>query len=170
MKFSSLIFVGVSLILSAQAQAAERALISSCKTQVGFDGSEMDIQIQIFRNADGGLIGESRTNGSGILTQKATVETHQVRAGLSAEDIETSESLNRGEALVVHAMALESMPEIGASAGMDLKEIRQVKTYIVGLEEQGDNPIGMTAIVEAQDGRGKAMGSYLGGFLIGKCQ
>lgn len=170
MKFSALLFVGASMILSAQAHAAERTLISNCKAQVSLGGPQSTIQIQIFKNADGRLVGESRTDNGRILAQKATVETHQVRAGLSAESIDSEENLNLGETLVVHAMMIESFDEMKASAGLELKDVREVTAYVVGLEEQGNNPIGMTAIVEACNGQGQAMGSYLGGFVVGKCQ
>ncbi|MFL5783083.1 MAG: hypothetical protein ACJ76H_00655 [Bacteriovoracaceae bacterium] len=119
------------------------------------------------------------TNGilKAVVTQKiegqtnsyedtATVGDYSVREGLS-ENTEP-EGLNKAEALVVHAMTLENDPvfEGRIKSGVDLKKVRGAKVYTIGEVTN----MGGTAIVEARDSKGKALGSYLGGFLISPCK
>jgi len=54
------------------------------------------------------------------------------------------------------------------SAGFDLSKVRTVTVYKMG--EDAENPIGATLIVEAFDSDKKALGSFLGGFLVAPCE
>ncbi len=96
----------------------------------------------------------------------ATIGDFPVREGLT--ETTEAEDLNPAETLVVHAMTLENDPvfEGKIRSGVALKKVRAAKVYSVGEVTN----MGGTAIVEARDSRGKALGSYLGGFLVSPCR
>jgi hypothetical protein len=85
-----------------------------------------------------------------------------VREGLS-EESDPDSGLNPAELLIVHAMSVESL---GLKSGIILSKVRAARVYTIGEVTN----MGGTAIVEARDGKGKLLGSYLGGFLVSPCK
>jgi hypothetical protein len=92
----------------------------------------------------------------------AAVGDFTVREGLN-EETDPDSGLNNAELLVVHAMSVESL---GLKSGIVLSKVRGAKVFTIG---EFTN-MGGTAIVEARDGKGKILGSYLGGFLVSPCK
>ncbi len=96
--------------------------------------------------------------------EKASVGDYSVRESLKPFDIGSNpDGPNLAENLVVHAMTVEPM---GMKSGIVLSKVRSAKVYFIG--EMAE--MGGTAIVEARDGKGKLLGSYLGGFLVSPCK
>jgi len=97
---------------------------------------------------------------------KAKIEKHKVRAGLSAD----SNGVNIGEALIINALSLENDPIFAGrfSSGLNLSKVRTVNVYIVG--SVPTDAVGITAIVEAFDELNNPLGSFLAGFLIAPCK
>jgi hypothetical protein len=55
-------------------------------------------------------------------------------------------------------------------SGINLALVRSVRVYGIGESEDGQPQMGQPAIIEAKDARGRVLGSFVGGFLVGTCQ
>lgn len=152
--------------LSLSAMAAP---VKTCNTSLSMPGeTPVPTKMEIF-DVGGKLSAKVTQTVEGQTSSyedSATSADYPVREGLT-ETTEV-EDLNPAESLVVHAMTLENDPvfEGKLKTGVALKKVRAAKIYTVG---EATN-MGGTAIVEARDARGKALGSYLGGFLISPCR
>ncbi len=160
MKKFIILAIGV-LTLSVTAQAN---LIKSCDTVLKTDDSEVQMKIEIFKRDH--KFTAAITQDGGTLTETVDVVLNKVRPGLSLDS--DLEKLNPVERVIAHAMILTEDPILAGtqSAGLDLKLIRSAKIYTIGATDG----MGVFAIVEARDQSGKALGSFVGGFLVGPCK
>jgi len=141
-------------------------VIKTCETDIKLDSDSVNTKI-VITSVDGKLEAKVTQNGNSYI-DSVVVEEGTVNSELSADVDAYDNDLNKLELLVVHAMALTEDPifEGTMSAGMDLKNIKSAKLYIVGKETK----FGSSTIVEAKDANGKDLGSFLGGFLVGACK
>lgn len=145
------------------------AVIKTCKTTLSMPDSDPVPSVMEIFEADGGYkarVTQKVEGQTSSYEDSASVSEHPVREGLT-ESTEV-EGLNPAEALIVHAMTLENDPvfEGKLRSGVALKKVRSAKIYAIGEVTN----MGGTAIVEARDSKNKALGSYLGGFLISPCK
>lgn len=148
--------------------AAPSTLIKNCSTvlpEVGEQTSQK-LDIRIIRKSDGTSVAFVRPEGKSRYEDEVLIEEHKIRAGLTQDS--DPDSLNSGESLIVHAMALEGDPEFQGAfqTGVELQRVRQVKVYQIGKKTR----FGSTSIVEARDQQGTDLGSFLGGFLVSACK
>ncbi len=159
----------MTAILLSLSFAAVSAPVKTCNTTLSMPGeTPVPTKMEIF-DVGGTLkatVTQTVDGQTNSYDDKATIGDYPVREGLTEEtDVE---DLNPAESLVVHAMTLENDPvfEGKIRSGVALKKVRAAKVYTVGETTN----MGGTAIVEARDSRGKALGSYLGGFLVSPCK
>lgn len=147
----------------------EAATLKTCKTTLSMPDSPSVASVFEIFEISGGVKAKVTQTVDGQKTSyedSASIAGYPVRSGLNASV--GPEGLNPAELLVVHAMMLESDPELGGkiSSGVRLSKVRAATVYTIG---EATN-MGSTAIVEARDATGKALGSYLGGFLVSPCK
>lgn len=179
MKFlASFVFLAA---LSTQAFSQE--LVKSCTFKFDDDYAGFSTNTFEVRKNGSGFTGTMITEVAGETTKvedAVTINNYKIRAGLSAdmiEDEEIGQTLNFGEGLIVHAMALTGDMDMGDeeedmgpnpfSAGLDLTKVRSVRVF-KAVGDEGD--IGAAAIVEAKDSKGTDLGSFMGGFLVLPCE
>ena len=142
------------------------APIKTCSTTLSMPG-EPSIPTKFEMNEGGVAVVTQKVEGETTsYEEKYVVEVNTVREGLTENsDMDT---LNTAEKLIVHAMNLENDPvfEGKLRTGVKLKNVRSAKVYLIGEVTN----MGGTAVVEASDRNGKALGSFLGGFLISACK
>ena len=169
----------MTLSLMASSAFAGDTIIKRCKTTLGpLDKESLPIDMDFkIVNRDGNIITVFTENVNGVKsTSESTAEinSYKVREGLEKNldnmDDGQLDTLNPGEMLILHAMAFDNDPEMNKvfnSGIKKLSQVRSVKTYLMNANPQD---IGSTTIVEAFDKNGKAMGSFLGGFLVSACK
>ncbi|MES2528352.1 MAG: hypothetical protein V4598_14795 [Bdellovibrionota bacterium] len=142
------------------------APVKTCSTVLSMPG-EASIPTK-FEMMEGGVavVTQKIEGESSSYEDKYVVEVNTVREGLTENS--DDEALNTAEKLIVHAMTLENDPvfEGKLRTGVKLKNVRSAKVYLIGEVTN----MGGTAVVEASDKNGKALGSFLGGFLISACK
>ncbi len=150
-----------SLILSV---AAHANLIKTCDTVLKTDDSEVAMKIEIFKRAN--KFSAEISQEGGTLTETVDVVENTVRTGITIDS--ELEKLNPVERIIAHAMILTEDPILAGtqSAGLDLKLVRSAKVYMIGATDG----MGVFAIVEARNQSGKALGSFVGGFVVGPCK
>ncbi len=157
------------ILLSLISFNALAAPVKTCNTTLSMPGeTPVPTKMEIIE-VEGKLVAKvtQKVDGQTVSYEEAaSVADFPVREGLT----ETSEveNLNTAETLVVHAMTLENDPvfEGKIRSGVALKKVRSARVYTVGETTN----MGGTAIVEARDAKNKALGSYLGGFLVSPCK
>jgi hypothetical protein len=167
----------VLAIVLALSTAAWAETVKTCRTTIAdpASGRPVNILLEILR-VDGALVGQITEKGEDALSEAVSLQDYTVRAGLrpqSRDDIETPPSdYNMGEQLIVHAMRVEQEPlfEGAYRSGINLALVRSVRVYGIGESEDGQPQMGQPAIIEAKDARGRVLGSFVGGFLVGTCQ
>jgi hypothetical protein len=143
--------------------------VKTCNTTLSMPGeTPVPTKMEILE-VDGKLIAKITQKVDGQTSSyedTAAMADYSVRAGLT--ETVNPEGLNPAEILIVHAMTLENDPvfEGKIRSGVALKKVRGAKVYTVGEVTN----MGGTAIVEARDAKNKALGSYLGGFLVTPCK
>ena len=104
-------------------------------------------------------------DGTSLKLPEESVEVadYAVRSDLKSE----TENMNPAERLIAGTMEFLANPDIGSSfsVGLDLKAVRHAKVFQIG---QFTN-MGGSAIIEAQDADGKALGSFVTGFMPFAC-
>lgn len=162
------LFSVVAATFAASALAANP--IKTCSTDLAFpDRKTVPTKFEIF--ADQGSfkarVTQTTEGQTGVYEDTVEISQNTIRGGLTAK----SSSENIGEALVVHALSLTEDPifEGFFKVGFDLKAARTATVYEIGKSNGKDN-IGLSAIVEARDQNGKALGSFFGGYLVSDCQ
>ena len=150
-----------SLILSV---AAHANLIKTCDTVLKTDDSEVAMKIEIFKRAN--KFSAEISQEGGTLTETVDVVENTVRTGITIDS--ELEKLNPVERIIAHAMILTEDPILAGtqSAGLDLKLVRSAKVYMI----VATDGMGVFAIVEARNQSGKALGSFVGGFVVGPCK
>jgi len=157
--------------LAGPALAADTSLLKTCSTILSAPGSEKPVPtvVEVFAEGAGFVAKVTQTTDGQTTSYRdsAEVSSNKVRAGLSADSLNASD-LNLAESLIVHAMMLTEDPLFQGiyDAGINLKAVRAAKVYLIGKPSD----MGSTAIVEAKDELGKALGSFLGGFLVSACR
>lgn len=152
----------LALALFGAASAAQAAPLKTCQTTLNFPGSpsiETTITVNNERSA-------TITQNGQSYDEVVSISSLPIRAGLKTDS--NIDELNLAEGLIVHALILSSDPDLkdSSNAGFDVSKARSATIYKVGK----DGNIGMTAIVDAKDEAGKALGSFLGGFLVSACK
>ncbi len=154
------------IFLSLLSINAFAAPVKTCSTFLSMPG-EPSIPSKFEMMANGVAVVTQKIEGeTSSYEDKYVVEVNTVREGLTeATEIE---GLNNAERLIVHAMTLENDPvfEGKLRTGVKLKKISSATVYTIGEVTN----MGGTAVVEASDKNGKALGSFLGGFLISSCK
>lgn len=150
-----------AIILSVAAHASP---IKTCDTVLKTDDSEVAMKIEIFKKEN--KLTADITQEGGTLTETVDMLENIVRAGISVDS--ELEKLNPVERIIAHAMILTEDPILAGSqsAGLDLKLVRSAKVYMIGATDG----MGVFAIVEARNKAGKALGSFVGGFLVSPCK
>lgn len=150
-----------ALVLSVAAHANS---IKTCDTVLKTDDSEVAMKIEIFKREN--KLSADITQEGGTLTETVDMLENTVRAGISVDS--ELEKLNPVERIIAHAMILTEDPILAGSqsAGLDLKLVRSAKVYMIGATDG----MGVFAIVEARNKAGKALGSFVGGFLVSPCK
>lgn len=169
-------------LATLSSQAFSQDLVKSCTFKFDDDYAGFSTNTFEVRKTGSGYTGVMITEVAGqrtSVTDAVSIDDFKIRPGLTAEMIEDEDigrTLNYGEGLIVHAMALtgdmdmgeDDAPELNPfSAGLDLTKVRGVRVY-KAIGEEGD--IGAAAIVEAKDQSGKDLGSFMGGFLVLPCE
>ena len=95
-------------------------------------------------------------------------EVSSIRPGLNVKSNSYDDTLNGGERLILHAMMVSSDPTLRSTSkiGLDLAKVRKTKAFYI---DRNPMDIGSAAVVEALDENGKVLGSFLGGFLVARC-
>lgn len=146
--------------------------IKTCSAVIVSDGSRLASKIEVFKKADSfeAKVTQKKSGQSNTYHDVVTIYENKVRAGVAQMDPydESASGMNDAERLVSHAISLTSDPVFknAYSAGLDLKQVRFAKVYTVGKTSE----FGSTSIIEAKDESGKPLGSFLGGFLVAKCE
>ncbi|MBC7427929.1 MAG: hypothetical protein H7336_04900 [Bacteriovorax sp.] len=167
---NAMMFCSLLVLTSLPAMAAQSVLVKSCLTTLSMPDSGDKVETKIDIVKEGTTLKAIVTQNGNTYKDVAVVEADSVQAGLNAGQLETAEidSMNLAERLITHAIAITEDPimEGAFSVGLELKDVRSATVYSVGIAGN----MGMTAIVEAKDGSGKDMGSFLGGFLVSPCK
>lgn len=140
------------------------APIKTCKTVLQMPEETPIPSTFVINQVDGKLSATiiQKIEGETVSYQDtASVGDFPVREGLTEES--DPDGLNTAENLVIHAMSVEGL---GLKSGINLSKVRAAKVFSIGEVTN----MGGTAIVEARDGKGKLLGSYLGGFLVSPCR
>ncbi|MGZ3770991.1 MAG: hypothetical protein ACXVCP_15500 [Bdellovibrio sp.] len=176
MKTTSLISLFLVLTsFSAFAQGQGKKLIKTCSTVLVMPGNpdEIETKIEIFKKGDSftATVTQKIEGQQESYEDVAEVAEHQIQEGLKKDNDESGQNidgLNLGESLIVQAMTLTQDPSMEGkfNAGFDLKKVSSAKVYTVGKPTH----MGLTAIVEAKDKSGKALGSFFGGFVVTPCK
>lgn len=150
-----------AVILSVAAHANS---IKTCDTVLKTDDSEVAMKIEIFKKEN--KLTADITQEGGTLTETVDMLENTVRSGITVDS--ELEKLNPVERIIAHAMILTEDPILAGSqnAGLDLKLVRSAKVYMIGATDG----MGVFAIVEARNKTGKALGSFVGGFLVSPCK
>ena len=167
-------FLTASVLMLASSVYANPKLIKSCSTSSTLEDVKVEMTIDFVRDT-AGLTAVNRTSVNGqemVLRQEARVTKFDVRAGLTAQILESEDfdDLNEAEQLIVHALMLTESPEMKGTqnAGLNLRKISSAKIFTVN--EEVEVNIGQVSVVEAYDKSGKNLGSFLGGFLVSPCK
>ena len=159
-----------AMTLALRTQAAE-VLVKTCATEIKFVGDARTIPtlIQIFMLDPKNFKATVHQTMNGVTSTRdhvTTIEVFPVRSGL--EPSLSFDGLNAGERLIMHALLVTENPTYSGtySAGFDLRAARYVRVY----EMQTTGAKVVTALIEAKDGEGKDLGTFLGGYLIGPCK
>lgn len=178
-------YLGSFLLLATLSSSAfSQSIVKSCTFKfddevTGFSTNTFEVR-KIGSKFSGKMVTEVAGQRSTV-DSDVTVKDFKIRANLKPEMIEDEEigmTLNHGEGLIVHAMALTDIDSWDTeedensgpnpfSSGLDLSKVRSVKVY-ESVGEEGD--IGSAAIVEARDAAGRDLGSFIGGFLVLPCK
>lgn len=170
---NALLATTLMLVLTPSALAQPAGMpIRTCSTLLEMPGQPaVPTLVEIFAGPTGrsALVARvtQEVNGrSSSYEDVAQISRHGIRPGLSSRS--TTETLNLGEALIVHAMTLTEDPVYNGAfnAGFDLKAARAAVVYQVGELTN----MGATAIIEAYDAGKKPLGSFFGGFLVSPCR
>jgi hypothetical protein len=166
--------------------AASAQVVKTCNTRLAsMDSAEtVEMRFEIIRRGSEHVARMTQPQLRESYEEAARIIDFPVRAGLVAvdmddllgevfnEDEDNSSDYNFGEGLIIHAMTLEADEDFGSvsQSGINLANVRSVRVYLIGAQEEVQAPIGVSAIVEAKDARGRVMGSFLGGLAISPCR
>lgn len=157
-------FIIITLGAFILSVAAHANPIKTCDTILKTDDSEVAMKIEIFRREN--KLTANITQEGGTLTETVDMLDNTVRAGITIDS--ELEKLNPVERIIAHAMILTEDPILEGTqdAGLDLKLVRSAKVYMIGATDG----MGVFAIVDARNKAGKALGSFVGGFLVSPCK
>lgn len=167
----TILALGVLTLLTTQAYSAE--VIKTCTSTIqSLDSSaKTKFHINIIQSGDD-LSASVRQINDGVhttLKEDVSLKTYKIRRDINTGDTEGGEEYNQGEAILSHAMNLESdeIFEGQFTTGIkNLNKVRKVKVYQIG----DSTNMGSFSVVEAFDKKGNDLGSFIGGFLIGSCK
>jgi hypothetical protein len=161
-------FLLVSLIMISASFSHAEEVVKTCKFVVKMPGETAEIPTIYEIVKDGNVLSAKATQtmdgqSAELPVEAVTLSEFDVRANVDS----TTPDMNQAEELIVGTEEFLANPDIGSSfsVGLDLKAIRHAKVYQVG--EFGN--MGGTAIIEAKDGTGKDLGSFVTGFMPFAC-
>lgn len=157
--------LALSMLLASSPTHAASS-VKSCRALLQVPGQPTKIATEIEVQEEEGRFSATVTHeadGNKLsTTETVEIAEYHVQENVGAADVDT---LNRGETLVAHALAFtKEFSEINVK--VDLSDIRRVKVYQVGRATE----LGSASLVENYDGKGKLLGTFLGGFLVAACE
>lgn len=163
----------MALILPNSDFGTRGPIVKSCFVKLQPDLAKKPVHMNLMVIAVNDTISaivSQRIEGQRV-SNMASVEAEfsSIRPGMNAKSDAYDETLNDGERLILHAMTTAAEPVLRATfqSGVDLARVRQTKVYYI---DRNPKDMGSVAIVEAFDENGKALGSFLGGFLVAHCK
>lgn len=163
MKYLLFVFIAVS---STIASAGE--LVKACSFTIKVPGNSKSAltTYQIFKDGSKLTAKTVQTvdGQTGELPLESVVMSeHSVRPNLTSK----TNDMNLAEQLIAGTVEFLQSPEIGKSfsVGLDLKQFKNAKVYVIGKVPHMGGP----AIVEARDESGKNLGSFVTGFMPFAC-
>lgn len=157
------------------------AVLKECNTTIEFESKVLTLQMKV-KSKNDKITGELISFGADMPIMQqvvpAKIKDYPIRENLPAlvvmpelgfGKVLDPETLNHGERLIAHAIAMSDLGEedTNQSTGIKLEDIRSARVFQF-IEK--DVNIGSTAIIEAYGVNHTPLGSFYGGFLIGACE
>lgn len=156
-----------STVFSSMSIAEET--VKTCSIELKIPGNDRVIPttFKIVKNGEKLIAKTTQTENNSVTElpeESASIAEYSVRADLKS----TTPDMNQAESLIQGTMDYLKIPNFGSlfSVGLDLNSIRNAKVYQIGKFTN----MGGTVIIEAKDKNGKAIGSFVTGFMPFACK
>ncbi|MCB0349540.1 MAG: hypothetical protein KDD38_00040 [Bdellovibrionales bacterium] len=164
-----ILFALMTLFTFNIAQASKGEIVKICSFTVKFPGEASSVPtVYTIVKSDNQLIAKAtqvvEKHPVNLPDEPAIITEFSVRADVSRD----TPDRNLAEDLIAGTIEFLDSEEFRGefSVGLDLNSIRQAKVYQVGQFTH----MGGTVIIEARDQNGKAMGSFVTGFIPFACE